>query len=139
LSGVLLDTHVLIWSLFDQPQMTPSARSWIDPSEPIYVSVVSIFEIDNKRRRGGGRAADALLHRMPRNMPAALPQLGFTLLAIDPDVAWRAANLPIDARDPWDRILVAQALALDVPLVSADGPLRASTQRHPKTSGVIVF
>lgn len=139
MSGVLLDTHVLIWSLFDQPQMTPSSRSWIDPSEPIYVSAVSIFEVDNKRRRGGSRAADALLQRMPRNMPAALPELGFTVLAIDSGVAWRAANLPIDARDPWDRILVAQALALDVPLVSADVPLRESTQQHRQTSGVIVF
>ncbi|MBA4807835.1 hypothetical protein [Brevundimonas sp.] len=87
MSGVLLDTHALIWSLFDQPQMTASARSWIDPAKPIYVSVVSIYEIDNKRRRGGGRAADVHLHRMPRDMPSALPQLGFTLLPIEPEVA----------------------------------------------------
>lgn len=139
MSGVLLDTHVLIWSLFDHPNLTTSARTWIDPSQPIYVSAVTLYEIDNKRRCGGSRASDALLHRMPTNMPAALPQLGFTLLPMAPDIAWRAANLPIDARDPWDRILVAQALALDVPLISADAPLRVSTERHQKTADVIAF
>lgn len=119
--------------------MTASARAWIDPSRPIYLSAVSLYEIDNKRRRGGTRAADALLHRMPSNMPAVLPQLGFTLLPILPEVAWRAANLPMQARDPWDRILVAQALTLDVPLLSADGPLRTSAEAHPETAGLIVF
>ena len=53
MSGVLLDTHVLIWSLFDRPELTSSARRHIDPARPIYVSVVSIYEIDFKRARAG--------------------------------------------------------------------------------------
>ena len=54
-------------------------------------------------------------------------------------IAWRAARLPIDHPDPWDRILVAQAMALDAPLISNDKTLRASVDGQPGTHGVIVF
>lgn len=139
MSGVLLDTHVLIWSLFDRPELTSSARRHIDPARPIYVSVVSIYEIDFKRARAGARSADGFLRAMPRDLPAALPGLGLTLVPLDARTARAAAILPIDHGDPWDRILVAQALALDAPLLSADTRLRAATEAHPDTAGVVVF
>jgi PIN domain nuclease of toxin-antitoxin system len=138
-SAVLLDTHVLIWSLFDRPELTASARGWMEDASTIYVSVVSIYEIDFKRRRGGLRAKDSFLQRMPQNMPETLPSFGFRIVDISAEIAWRAARLPIDHPDPWDRILVAQAMALDAPLISNDKPLRASVDGQPKTRGVIVF
>lgn len=139
MSAVLLDTHVLIWSLFLRPELADSARRRIDAASTIYVSVVSIYEIDFKRRRGGLRAKDSFLQRMPENMPEALPLLDLKIVDVTADIAWRAARLPIDHPDPWDRILVAQAMALEVPLISNDKPLRASVDSHPKTAGVIVF
>jgi PIN domain nuclease of toxin-antitoxin system len=138
-SAVLLDTHALIWSLFDRPELTASARGWIEDASSVYVSVVSIYEIDFKRRRGGLRAKDSFLHRMPHNMPATLPSLGFKLADVSAEVAWRAARLPFDHPDPWDRILVAQAMALDASLISNDKPLRAAVDSQPFTSGVIAF
>ena len=139
MSGVLLDTHVLIWSLFDRPELTPSARRRIDPDRPIYVSVVSIYEIDFKRARAGARSADSFLRAMPRDLPAVLPGLGLTLVPLDARMARAAATLPIDHGDPWDRILVAQAFALDVPLLSADTRLRIAADAHADTAGVVVF
>jgi PIN domain nuclease of toxin-antitoxin system len=58
-------------------------------------------------------------------MPGSLPQLGLTVLDVTADVAWRAARLPLIHKDPWDRLLVAQAMSLDAPLVSVDAALSA--------------
>lgn len=140
MNAVLLDTQVLVWSLFKDPRLSDKALRWIDECEQVFVSVASIYEIDFKRRDPGRlRARDALLQRMPANMPANLPRLGFTLVPVDAEVAWQAARLPIDHGDPWDRILLAQAIELDVPLVSADQALLRSAEAHQKTAGVIVF
>jgi PIN domain nuclease of toxin-antitoxin system len=140
LNAVLLDTQVLVWSLFKDARLSVNALGWIDGCEQVFVSVASIYEIDFKLRDPKRlRAQDGLLQRMPANMPANLPRLGFTVLPLDAEVAWRAARLPIDHGDPWDRILLAQATELDVPLVSADQALLRSAEAHQKTVGVIVF
>lgn len=136
---VLLDTHVLIWSLFDRPEMSSSAWKWINDTSDVYVSVVSIYEIDYKRMRGGSRANDSFLLRMPDNMPRSLPNLGLKVVDLSAETAWRAATLPIEHSDPWDRILVTQAMALNAVLVSADRPLKAAVDRHQTTQGVVVF
>jgi PIN domain nuclease of toxin-antitoxin system len=136
---VLLDTHTLIWVLFKRPEMSASAWDWINDADDVYVSVVSIYEIDYKRLRGGTRANDSFLMRMPANMPKSLPSLGFKLIDISADTAWRAATLPIEHSDPWDRMLVSQAIGLNAVLVSADRPLKAAVDRQQATSGVVVF
>lgn len=140
-TGVLLDTHALVWWLFDDPRLSEVARRWIAGSDAVYVSAASIYEIDAKRRRieqqaAKGRAkrptgvSDPFL-RMPADMPSALPGFGMQLLDITPEVAWRAALLPFDHSDPWDRILVAQARALDIPLISCDRHLLAQAADTP--------
>ena len=139
MSAVLLDTHALVWSLLEPGLLSKDALACIKGSEIVYASVASIYEIDFKRAAGRLRQGDGLLSRMPANMPGVLPMLGLTLLPLDAESAWRAARLPIKHGDPWDRILVAQALVLDVPLISRDVALTAATQTHPKTAGVIVY
>lgn len=140
MNAVLLDTQVLVWSLFKDIRLSANALKWIDGCEQVFVSVASIYEIDFKRRDPTRlRARDGLLQRMPANMPANLPRLGFTVVPVDAEVAWQAARLPIDHGDPWDRILLAQAIELDIPLVSADQALLKSAETHQKTAGVIVF
>lgn len=119
--------------------MSSSAWKWINDTSDVYVSVVSIYEIDYKRMRGGSRANDSFLLRMPDNMPRSLPNLGLKVVDLSAETAWRAATLPIEHSDPWDRILVTQAMALNAVLVSADRPLKAAVDRHQTTQGVVVF
>lgn len=137
MSGVLLDTHVLVWALFDDPRLSARARATIQAADQAYVSVASLYEIDFKRHRPG--RADTLLQRLPDDLPETLSAAGYVLAAIDASVARSAARLPIDHGDPWDRILLAQALSLGVPLISADRDLTLLAQGHPGTTGVITF
>lgn len=137
---VLLDTQVLIWALFKDKRLSSVAAELIDIADEVFVSVVSIYEIDFKRHRPQRlKASDGLLQRMPRNMPSNLPRLGYTVIPVDAEAAWRAASLPFSHGDPWDRILVAQALILDVALVSADQTLRKHVDGHQLTRGLIEF
>lgn len=127
---------MLIWSLFSDPRRSRTAIDLIEASR-ILVSVATIYDIDFKRRDPARRRAqDALLLRMPADMPHSLPKLGLELLPIDAEVASTAANLPIDHGDPWDRILLAQALVLRVPLLTADHPLSRAAETHPMTRGI---
>lgn len=138
--NVLLDTQVLVWSLFKDKRLSTDAAAWINDADKAFVSVASIYEIDFKRRDPGRlRAKDNLLQRMPANMPANIPALGYILLPINADDVWRAARLPIDHGDPWDRILLAQAMTRDLRLVSADSTLRCLADAHSKTRGIVVF
>lgn len=140
MSGVLIDTHVLLWVLFNDPRLSAPALQRIEAAEDVFVSVVSIYEIDFKRRDTDRlRARDHFLQRMPQDMPAALPSLGFKVLPIDAETAWLAARLPLDHGDPWDRILLAQAMRLGAPLISADQTLTAIANAQSSTAGVIVF
>ncbi len=120
-----------MWWLFDSPLLSKTARQLIDQSDQACVSAVSIYEIDFKRRDRRGRSRDNFLLRMPPDMPSVLPTLGLRLLDVTPQVAWRAARLPFEHADPWDRLLVAQALELGVPLVSADRVLLAQAGDTP--------
>lgn len=120
MNRVLIDTHILVWSLFER-RLSNTAHSLIDGAEQSLVSAASIYEIDAKRRIGGQRRATAHdLHFLPSDLTSVLPGLGYTLIDITPRQAWLAANLPIAHGDPWDRILLAQARDLGVPLISAD-------------------
>lgn len=117
--AVLLDTHALVWWLLQPDRLSKAAFKAIETSDDVYVSPVSVYEIDAKRDRDRGLA------RMPHNMPGALPMLGFVWAQVAAEAAWDAARLPWRRRDPWDRLLVAQARLLDVALVSADDQLSA--------------
>ena len=139
--AVLLDTQALIWALFDDARLSPAASRLIADSDLAYVSVASIYEIDFKRRDPSRARAqrDDLLLRVPHDLPAFLPTRDYRLVPIGAETAQLAAGLPIDHGDPWDRIILAQALLLGVPLISADRALARSAAVHPQTSGVIVF
>jgi PIN domain nuclease of toxin-antitoxin system len=126
--NVLLDTNALLWSLLKPDRLSTLARRVIEEAETVHVSAASIYEIDFKREKlkaGGARREDSFLTRMPNNMARSLPALGFALLDISAEVASRAARLPLHHRDPWDRLIVAQAMILDAPLVSVDAALGA--------------
>lgn len=115
---LLLDTHVLVWAALDPARLTARARGLVaDPDNDRIVSAASAYEIEYKRQRDPG------LSRLPADWEKLQDLLVFDWLPIDEDHALRAGRLPRHHGDPWDRILVAQALAENLVIVSADRAL----------------
>ena len=111
----LLDTHAFLWWLSGDDQLSAQARSWIEAIEhPIFVSAAYAWEIATKVRIGKLPGAQAVV----TNFYEYLIQQGLTPLDITPDHALRAGSLPGPHRDPFDRMLIAQAQALDMLLIS---------------------
>ena len=118
MNRILLDTHAVLWWLADDPRFSERARSEIaDAEAEVLVSAASIWEIAIKRALGRLRVPDAL--------PDAIEVEGFQWLPITPAHSWAVGSLGDHHRDPFDRMLVAQAGAEDVPLVSSDAGLAA--------------
>ena len=117
---VLLDTHVLLWAT-----LSPAALSWeastiiADESNVILVSAASALEIATKVRIGKLPDAEVL----ERDFLDIMEDAGYTLLPIDVASALRAGRFIADHRDPFDRIIAAQALAADIPVLSTDTKL----------------
>ncbi|MDH5676461.1 MAG: type II toxin-antitoxin system VapC family toxin [Myxococcales bacterium] len=117
---VLLDTHALIWALADDEELSPAARELIINGETeVLVSAVSAWEIAIKRALGKLEAPD--------DLATVVTDAGFLPRSIDLADAERVGTLPNHHRDPFDRMLVAQALNEGVPIVTRD-PLIARYQ-----------
>lgn len=111
---LLLDTHVLIWWLTDDPKLGPRARAMIaDERNEVYVSAVSAWEISIKRALG---KLDA-----PEDLGSILEDEGFEVLPITFFHGEQAGRLPLHHRDPFDRMLIVQAQAEGLELVTSDG------------------
>ena len=117
---VLLDTHTLIWATLAPASLSLEASSLIlDEANVILVSAASAWEIATKVRIGKLPGAETLENEFLDVMEDA----GYTLLAIDVESALRAGRLVGEHRDPFDRMISAQALAEDIPVLSADAKL----------------
>ena len=114
---VLLDTHAFLWLVTDNPNLSPLAREiFLDGDNELLISAVSGFEITVKYSLGKLELAEP-----PREfMENRLRKNALTPLAVDLRHTYRLAHLPFHHRDPFDRLLVAQALEEDLPLLSAD-------------------
>jgi PIN domain nuclease of toxin-antitoxin system len=116
-SRLLLDTHAVLWWLTDDDALSPAARAAIaDPGNEPLVSTATVWEIAIKRSLGELTAPD--------DLPAKIADEGFTWLAITAGHAWQVRDLPAHHRDPFDRLLVAQAVVERLPVVTADARLR---------------
>jgi PIN domain nuclease of toxin-antitoxin system len=118
---LLLDTHVLIWWVEGDPALSVRARRAIaDGDNECLVSIASAWEIAIKASLG------KLTIRTPfeREFGDMLAANRFSTLPIELAHVARVATLPFHHRDPFDRLLVAQALAERVPIVSADAVFR---------------
>ena len=109
---LLLDTHVLLWWLADDPLLTVEARAAIVESDLAVVSTASAWEISMKRSLGKLDAPDDLAAQLVRDQ--------FTVLPIHLDHALHAGSLPHIHRDPFDRMLVAQAQVEDLVIITTD-------------------
>ncbi len=117
---MLLDTHIFLWWLFDDPKLSQNIRAIIgDFNNPVFVSSSSVWEIVTKHRLGKLPEASSVAE----NVPYWITKAGFKPLAITPEHAQLAGSWDTDHRDPFDRMLAAQAKLEDFTLVSVDKTL----------------
>ena len=109
----LLDTYVLIWALENNPTLSELSRnSIIDGSNMVFVSPISVWEIGIKKSLGKLETPDNLLEEIKAHR--------FSLLQIDFNHALLAGNLPDIHKDPFDRMLIAQAIIEKLILITRD-------------------
>jgi PIN domain nuclease of toxin-antitoxin system len=124
---VLLDTHALIWAVLSPASLSRQAATIIaDEANTILVSAASAWEITTKVRIGKLPGAEAL----ERNFLDAMDMAGYSLLAIEAADALRAGRLAGDHGDPFDRMIAAQAVAGDLPVISNDTRLDSFSIRR---------
>ncbi|MBW8060702.1 MAG: type II toxin-antitoxin system VapC family toxin [Solirubrobacterales bacterium] len=109
---MLIDSHALLWFVAgDRRRIGRRLRARIE-AEATTVSTASLWEIAIKTGLG---KLDA-----PEDLPGRIEQLGFELLPVTAEHAWRVRGLPSHHRDPFDRLLIAQAQVERLPIVTAD-------------------
>ena len=114
--NLLLDTHIALWAITDSPRLSAQAREWIEsPRATVWVSAATVWEIAIKHGLGRGD--------MPVSGQEALDyfrQSGYRLLAVQSERAAVVETLPAHHADPFDRILIAQALTEPMRLLTHD-------------------
>ncbi len=113
---LLLDTHIFLWAVAGSPLLKPAARRILESADQVYVSAASIWEIAVKARLGKIRAD-------PHELVEAIAASGFVELAVRSTHAAGVAQLALHHNDPFDRLLIAQAIAEPLRLLTADAVL----------------
>jgi PIN domain nuclease of toxin-antitoxin system len=112
-SRVLVDTQALLWWLTDDAALSVAAREALaDPANEPLISTASVWEIAIKRALGKLTAPD--------DLPDLINDEGFSWLPVAPLHAWQVRELPPHHRDPFDRLLIAQAMTEQLPIITAD-------------------
>ncbi len=114
---LLVDSHVALWWLADADELGRRARAAIHEADEVMFSAVTPWELGIKRALGK--------LRMPDGLPQALVASGFVPLDITVDHAASAPTLPMHHRDPFDRMLIAQATLERLTVVTADDSFAA--------------
>jgi PIN domain nuclease of toxin-antitoxin system len=121
---LLLDTHVALWAVTDDARLSDTARALIlDPGNTVFVSAASVWEISIKHGLARGRPGD-----MPLSGADALRHFtaaGYGWLAISPAHAAAVESLPRLHEDPFDRMLLAQAVTEPLRLLTRDPKILA--------------
>lgn len=116
----LLDTHIFYWSLYDRNRLPSGVLETIMGAEAVFVSAVSIWEMAIKVRLGKMKGD-------PAKLADYIAESGFAELPIWSRHAKLAATLPLHHTDPFDRLLVAQAMAEPLHLLTSDTKLKPYT------------
>jgi PIN domain nuclease of toxin-antitoxin system len=110
---LLLDTHIFLWAVQGNASLKPRVRRMMEAAEQIYVSAASIWEIAIKARLGKIEASAV-------DLVAAIEASGFLELPVRALHAVRVADLPLHHTDPFDRLLVSQAMVEPLRLLTVD-------------------
>jgi len=114
--NLLLDTHVALWAITDSPKLPKKARELIEsPKSSVWISTASVWEIAIKHALGRGD--------MPVSSQDAVRyfrESGYRFLPVEAEHAMVVENLPVHHQDPFDRILIAQALVEPMRLMTHD-------------------
>ena len=115
--NLLLDTHVLLWWLNDQPVLSKKSRAAIaEGKNLVFVSAVVVWEIRIKEALGK--------LEIPRNFRSVLESQPFEMLDMTVEHAHAVKDLPVHHRDPFDRMLIAQAKVEGFTLLTHDARLK---------------
>jgi len=115
--NLLLDTHTLLWFVLGDAQLSAAARQFIeDATNPKFVSPATYWEIAIKISIG----KYALNEPYETFIDRAIRQNGFFILPIEPRHTALLINMPFHHRDPFDRLIIAQAIVEGLAIVSAD-------------------
>ena len=115
MSQILLDTHVLIWFVSNDANLPDAVREKVEVSKTVFFSIASLWEMAIKLNIGKLPLKGAFEDLEPRMVEAGITTLPVTFIDT---VQYR--RLPLHHRDPFDRILVAQAINYDLTLISRD-------------------
>ena len=121
---LLLDTHVALWAIGKRARLSPLALDLIaDPANTIVVSAATIWEITIKHALARGRPDDIMISG--KSALSHFRDSGYDILPITPEHTIAIADLPLLHRDPFDRLLVAQAQVETLRLVTSDRQIAA--------------
>jgi PIN domain nuclease of toxin-antitoxin system len=115
---LLLDTHVMLWAMTDDDRLSPAARDMLQAADAVYISAASLWEI----------AIKAGLGKIQVDVSELLRQLhlaGFQELPVTWQHTLNVGSLPNHHKDPFDRILITQALSEPLRFLTADAQLPA--------------
>jgi PIN domain nuclease of toxin-antitoxin system len=119
---LLLDTHTLLWFIGNDPRLSPKAKALIeDPGSRLFVSIASCWEIAIKAGRGKMKFSEPSRTLLERELPAN----DLDLLPITLEHATEVEGLPHHHKDPFDRLLIAQAIVEGIPIISVDAAFDA--------------
>lgn len=118
--GYLLDTHIVIWLIYQPEKITHEIeRILLDRRVPVYFSVVNLWEVAIKARLGKfdieGINTNELYQTLKRDLYSELPVLSKHCVVLE--------NLPLTHTDPFDRLLISQAMAENLTLITYDGKI----------------
>ncbi|MBF2057873.1 MAG: type II toxin-antitoxin system VapC family toxin [Cyanobacterium sp. T60_A2020_053] len=109
----LLDTHILLWWLGDEAKLSPQIRAVIcHPENMIFVSAATVWEMSIKKSLGKLFVPNNLLEKLKDNY--------FRVLDITAEHGLKVTDLPLHHKDPFDRMLIAQAMIEDLTIITLD-------------------
>ena len=111
--SILLDSHILVWLMDDNPLLTPPVKSIIAAESQVFASTASIWELSIKIGLGKLRMDIGRLVSL-------LDLAGISELQISRQHAMAVSSLPLHHRDPFDRLLIAQAITENIPILTGD-------------------
>jgi PIN domain nuclease of toxin-antitoxin system len=118
MKGLLLDTHALIWMVRDDPRLSRRARTQIENTDRLLYSMASFWEIASKLSRVGFDVA--MPETWDEELVNELRSIGAIRLEIQPSHCRQLQDLPWHHKDPFDRMLIAQAQAEELDILTAD-------------------